>query len=355
MHSLALLAVLCGCGGTKASAPADPRPTAVKIVTETPTTIEDASEYVATVRSRNSATIQPEVEGRITKIFVKSGDRVKAGAALLEIDPLKQSATVHSQEATRNARMANLEWTRVQLERTRKLYSEGVASKQELDQAQTAYDASKSEVTSLDAQLREQQVELHYYTVTAPSAGIIGDVPVHVGDRVLHTTVLTTVDDQHRGLEAYINVPAERAPQLQLGAPVQVLDPDGKPITKSRITFISPQVDTGTQSVLVKAAIGQPSADLRNLQFVHARVVFSARPGLVVPVVAVSRVSGQYFAFVAEQSDKGLAARQRPVRVGPITDSNYVVLDGLKAGDQVIVSGSQNLADGSLVSIEKQP
>lgn len=342
----ALASTLAGCRGRGASAP-DPTASAakVKVVVAQPRTIEDASEYVATLKSRSSVTLQPQVEGQVTRIFVRSGEHVEAGAPILQIDPLKQSATVSSQEATRKVKLATLDWTRTQLERVRGLFAQGISSKADLDQAQTAYDAAQADLSSLEAQVNEQEVELEYYGVVAPTAGIVGDVPVHVGDRVTTSTVLTTVD-QRTGLEAYINVPVERAPQVRIGTPVEISDGRGTVLAESRVTFISPQVDDTTQSVLVKAGLEHPGGDARSSQFVRARVIWKAEPGLVVPVTAVSRVSGQYFAFVAEPKDKGLVARQRPVRLGPILGNDYVVLDGIKPGDRLIVSGAQNLVDG---------
>jgi RND family efflux transporter MFP subunit len=194
-------------------------------------------------------------------------------------------------------------------------------------------------------------VQLHYYEVVAPSDGIVGDIPVHVGDRVATSTLLTTVD-RNVGLEAYINVPLERAPEVRVGLPVQILDSNGNVAVNCRVTFISPQVDTTTQSVLVKAAIPQGREALRSAQFVRARVIWRSYPGLTVPVTAVARVSGQFFVFVAEPGEKGTVARQRPIKVGDIIDNNYVVQDGLKAGDKVIVSGTQILADGSPVVVQ---
>jgi len=345
----ALASAVAGCRGGGTSPPdAAAFAAKVKVVVAQPRTVEDASEYVATVKSRHSVTLQPQVEGQITRIFVRSGDRVAAGAPILQIDPLKQAATVSSQEATRKSKVATLEWTRAQLERVKGLSAQGVTSKADLDQAQTAYDAAQADLASLDAQVKEQEVELRYYSVVAPTAGVVGDVPVHVGDRVTTSTLLTTVDEK-TGLEAYINVPVERALQVRLGTPVEILDGSGKVVTASRVTFVSPQVDNTTQSVLIKAEIAAPKGDVRSSQFVRARVIWKAEPGLLIPVTAVSRVSGQYFAYVAEPKDKGLVARQRPVHLGPIVGNDYVVLDGIKPGDRLIVSGAQNLVDGMSV------
>jgi RND family efflux transporter MFP subunit len=346
-------ALLAGCSESNvaASMPAAP-PAQVEVLAAELRTVEDTSEYVATIKSRNSATIQPQVEGQVTKIYVRSGEKVRAGAPVLEIDPLKQRATVNSSEATERQKQANLEWARTQLERTKKLYAAGVVSRQDLDQAQTGYDGAQADLASLNAQVKEQRVQLRYYEVVAPGAGIVGDIPVHVGDRVTTSTILTTVD-RNTDLEAYIQVPLERATQLRLGLPVDIVSDAGAVLARSRITFISPQVDSGMQSVLVKALINNPRREIRSAQFVRARVVWSSHPGLMIPVTAVARISGQYFAFVAEQGSKGTVARQTPVQVGDITDSSYTVLAGIKPGDEVIVSGTQNLADGAPVAVVK--
>lgn len=349
--ALAAAGALTSCGGKgQAAGPGASFAMPVRVQPAQPKPVDDSSEYVATIKSRFSVTLQPQVDGQITRIFVKSGNHVKAGAPILQIDPLKQTATVNSQEATRKSREANLEWARTQLERTKQLFASGVASKQELDQAQTAFNTAQADAASLDAQVREQQVQLKYFTVAAPIDGVIGDVPVHVGDRVTTSTILTTVD-QKTALEAYISVPAERTTQLKLGTPVQIVDGNGKVIANTRVTFISPQVDPATQTVLVKAAVAAARADLREDQFVRARVIWETKPQMAVPVVAVSRISGQYFVFIAERGDKSWVAHQRPLRVGPILGNDYVVLDGIHAGDQVIVSGSQNLLDGTPVTV----
>ena len=106
------------------------------------------------------------------------------------------------------------------------LANAGVVSKQDLDQARATLDQAQAQLHSLDAQVNEQQVQLHYYQVVAPRAGIVGDVPVRVGDRVLTTTPLTTVD-RPGSLEAYIYVPIEKSAQLKMNLPVQIVDGSG--------------------------------------------------------------------------------------------------------------------------------
>jgi RND family efflux transporter MFP subunit len=310
--------------------------------------ISDTTEYVATLKSRDSAVIMPEVEGRITAINAHSGDHVSAGSALMQIDPSKQQATVNSQEHTRAAQEANLEYARQQYQRTSGLYAAGVVSKQEFDQAKSAVDAAQAQLNSLDSQVREQQVQLHYYRVIAPSAGIVGDIPVRVGDRVTTSTALTTID-KPGSLEVYVYVPIERSAQLKMNMPVQIVDGAGNAIADSRVSFISPEVDNTTQTVLVKARIANHQDKLRTSQFIRARVIWGTRQGTVVPVLAVSRIGGQYFAFVAEDQNGKLVAHQKPLRVGEMVGNDYSVLEGIKPGDKIVVSGTQFLIDGAPV------
>jgi RND family efflux transporter MFP subunit len=321
----------------------------VQVRTAHPTKVDDISEYVATLKSRDSAVVMPQVDGIITQIFIHSGARVENGAPLMQIDPAKQRATVKSQEDARTAQIAQVKWAQQNYDRVSGLASAGVVSKQELDQARATLDAARAQLQSLDAQVNEQQVQLHYYKVVAPRAGIVGDVPVRVGDRVTTTTVLTTVD-RPGSLEAYIYVPVEKTAQLKMNLPVQIVDASGAPLATSRITFISPQVDNTTQTVLAKAQISNAQDTLRNAQFIRARVIWGSQDRPVVPVVAVSRIGGLYFVFVAESNQKGgYVVHQKPVQIGQIIGNDYVVLEGIKAGDKVVVSGTQFLIDGTPV------
>ncbi len=323
----------------------------VKIVTIQPAPVKDVSEYVATLRSRHSTTLRPQVEGQITQIYVKSGERVAAGDPLMQIDPLKQAASVVSQEAQHEAKKAAVRYAQQQLDRIRQLHEEGVASKQDLDAAQTSYDSAVAELKALEAQLKEQQVQLQYYKVLAPTAGIVGDIPVHVGDRVNNETMLTTVD-RPGPLEAYVDVPVERARSLALKRPVELTDSQGTLLAQGSISFISPRVNEEAQTVLVKAEVDNRQGTLRTDQFTRARIIFGSQPGILVPVLSVARISGQAFVFVAEGDQKSLVARQRRVQLGEIVGNDYVVLEGLKSGDRLILSGLQNLADGMAVRPE---
>jgi RND family efflux transporter MFP subunit len=361
-HAPASLALICfavsllaGCSA-KTSVDASgggPPAMPVQVLPAASEKIADTTEYLAILKSRHSATINPQVEGYITKIFVKSGDHVRTGDPLLQIDPVKQEANVSSQDAARAAQEATVRLAKTNLERAQKLSEAGVISKSDFDTAQTNYDSAIAQLKSLEQQLQQQRVELHYYRVSAPMDGIVGDIPVRMGDRVQVTTLLTTVDEPG-ALEAYLYIPAARAKDLHLGMPVRLLDETGTPRTETQVTFISPQVDLDTQTVLAKAAVSNPKANLRVAQQVRAQLTWGSHEGTVIPVLAVLRINGQFFAFFAVKEGDKTVARQRALKLGDIVGNNYAVLDGLKPGDHIIVSGIQFLQDGAPVTEQLQ-
>jgi RND family efflux transporter MFP subunit len=333
-------------GGAPEAAP-------VQTVVLQPKKLAETAEYLALVKSRHSANINPQVEGYVTKILVKSGDQVKTGTPLLQIDPLKQEATLKSQEASRAAQEANVGLAKINLERAQKLADAGVISKADLDNAQTNYDTAVAQLKSLAEQVQQQRVELHYYSVTSPMDGIVGDIPVRLGDRVIVSTLLTTVDEPG-ALEAYIYVPAVRAKELKLGLPVRLQDYADGVHADTKITFVSAQVDPETQTILAKAAMGSAKTNLRTAQQVRAQITWGNREGLVVPILCVTRINGEFFVFLTVKETQGLVARQRLVKLGEMTGNDYAVLEGLKAGDHVIVSDTQFLQDGASVTEQNQ-
>ncbi len=195
---------------------------------------------------------------------------------------------------------------------------------------------------------KSAQQQLAYYHIVAPFTGVVGDVPVHIGDYVSPTTMLTTVDDNTQ-LEAYIYVPADRASQVRIGLPVEITTADGTPITSAKVYFVSPQVDNTLQAILVKAKIGTKPGVLRNDQLVRAVLTWSTAPAPTVPVLAVTQIGGQQFVYVAEMKDGHYFAIQKTVQLGGMVGNFYEVTGGLQPGDKVIVSGTQLLVSGAPV------
>jgi RND family efflux transporter MFP subunit len=347
--AIALSVATAGCGRNQADENLNIPATPVQTVVVRDVPISDDSEFLAALKSRHSSALNPQVEGQVTRVMVKSGDRVAAGAKLMEIDPLRQQATVQGQQASIAAQKANVELAQIQFDRAQKLSEAGVIAKQELDQAQTNLATAKEQQHALEAQLNEGQVTLRYYSVVSPTDGIVGDIPVRVGDRVTVSTMLTTID-QPGNLEAYVNVPVDRAPSLKIGQLIQVLDDAGNVAAETHVDFISPEVDTTTQSVLVKGTLKNSSGALRTSQFARVRLVWGVHQGALLPVLAVSRINGQFFAFVVDARARPPIAHQKIVKLGELKNNQYAVISGLAPGDHVVIEGGQNLVDGAPVA-----
>ena len=330
--------------------PPQAAPQAMPVQTQTiaAAPVPQYDEYVSTIKSRRSATINPQVDGNLVRLYAHSGDHVHAGQMLMEIDPAKQEATVSSSHATEQQKLAVFQYNQIEVERQRKLFDQGVTSRDAFDQAEQAYKNSQADYESAVATTQSQRKQLGYYHIAAPFDGIVGDVPVHLGDYVSPTTMLTTVDE-NRDLEAYIYIPTERVTQIRKGLPVVILDNQENELERTAIDFVSPQVDDQLQGILAKAPVKADLGRLRNLQQIKARVIWTTSSIPVVPVLAVTRLGGQTFVYVATNQGGKYFAKQRPITIGDTVGNNYAVKSGLQNGDKVIVSGTQFLIDGAPV------
>ena len=323
----------------------------VKTVSVSLQPVAQSSEYMATVKSRRSATILPQVSGMLTSISVHSGDHVKSGQVMMTIDPRQQQANVAAQTATERQKKALFDFDGIELDRQKKLFAAGVTSRDALDKAQQDFDNAKADYDAARGTRDMQEQLLGYYTIRAPFDGVVGDVPVHVGDYVSPTMStngmgLTTVD-QGGDLEAYIYIPTERAGEVRQGLDVELYDTGGKLLEKTKIDFVSPQVDPSLQGILAKASVHRTSDIMRNAQLIKAKVIWSTKPMVVVPVLAVTRQGGQTFVFIARKQANGqFIAAQSPVNLGDAVGNAYSITSGLNAGDEVVVSSTQFLVNG---------
>ncbi|MBD2693638.1 efflux RND transporter periplasmic adaptor subunit [Anabaena catenula] len=375
-----------------AAANAPPPGVRVKLSAVQTGTVEDSTEYIASLESRRSVNLQPRIQGQVAQIFVKSGDPVASGAAILQIDSRQQQAavsslsaagqgsqaqlenaraTLKSLQAERLANVADVRLNQLEYNRYATLADQGAVSRQTKDlyanrlatakaqlgaidsriQAQlaTISQAEKS-LEQADANIRQQQVELQYYKITAPFTGTVGDIPVKVGDFVNTSTPLATIT-QNRPLEVKIPVPLERGTQLRQGLPVELINAQGQTIGNSSVFFISPNITNNSQSILVKALYDNSEGQLRADQMIRAKVIWNQRSGVLIPSIAVSRIAAETFVFVAEtdKSPNGvsqLIAKQKQVKLGNIKGNDYQVITGLQPDEKLIVSGVQNLRDG---------
>ncbi|MEB3314176.1 MAG: efflux RND transporter periplasmic adaptor subunit [Cyanobacteriota bacterium] len=390
--TMALGLLVGGCA--RSSPPVDTaKAVPVQIQTLEPGTVEDSSEFIGTLEAEQRIALKSEVSGRIAQIFVTSGDGVGQGQPIIQLRPERVGAEVASAQAAAEAAafaqqaaqaqvdgaQANLARTQSDLQlaqtdfnRSQRLASKGAISRQELDSAQNRLEAARAAEKSAQdgwraaqaslqqaaaslrqaqSQVNVKQEDLGFTQVVAPVAGRVGDMALRVGDFISSGQTLTTIV-QNQDLFIRLQVPTRRATQLRLGLPIELLNPDtGESLATGTLGFISPDVDTSAQSILVKAGFPNEASLLRDGQLVQARIIWSTTTALLVPTVAVTRLGNQSFVFVAtdqtsEQGQPFQVASQRPVQLGDIQGSNYRVLEGLQVGDRVVVTNILKLKDG---------
>jgi len=340
--------------------------------------ILNAEIYQGNLISRRSINIQPQVSGHIAQIYVKAGDRVKAGQLLIEIDKRKQESTLNSSKASYDVAVASLNNLQVQrkillsaydynkktYDRYKILYSQNTASKQDLDKYKDDYTKSKLDLDANDAQIKaqkaeiektgytvkEQSVELEYYKIVAPFSGIIGDIPVKNGSYVTPQDSLLSISQNDR-LELNIGLPSEKAFDIKKGLEVEVLDNNAKVVKNSTVSFVSPVVDKDTQTILVKAIIENTDELLKADQSVKTRMIYSQSQGIAIPAAATIDFGGQNFVYVVNHKEKTAFVKQTSVKLGSLQDGKYVILQGLKQGDEVVTAGVQKLMDNAPVMI----
>ncbi len=391
------------------SAAGQPPGLPVKLETVGVSTVEDSTEFIGSLESQQSVTVRPEVTGRVSQIFVAAGDRVTAGTPLIQLKPDQQEANVASVlasvnsarairanaasqidvlEAERIAQQAEVALQEENYRRIAALVEEGALPQQQLDgvvrdrrtaqanlnASERRIQAARSSLQEADAGLQQAQananranVQLQETTIVAPFDGVVGDIPVRLGEVVSSDDVLTTIT-QNDSLDLRLSIPLERGPELRIGQRVELTDAEGKVMSVGQISFINSSVDSVAQSILAKATFSNATAQLRAGQFVRLRVVWQEQPGILIPTVAITRLAGEPFVFVAEEPEStpdsepapnsaspsaqgappppALIARQRAVTLGNLQGNRYQVLSGIEPGEQVVVSGILNLADG---------
>ena len=364
----------------------------VKSITLSPETVIQSSVYQATLISRYSVVLQPQISGQIASIKVKAGDRVIPGQVLIVVNSRRQTAALNSSKADakalqaaiaqsqsllesyeiqRKALTSNLEMNKKQYERYTALYQKKSVSQQDVEKFTDSFNKASADLESNTAQIlaqkaailaakgnyekavanvQQQSAELQYYDIKAPYAGIVGDIPVKVGNYVTPTTQLISIT-QNDPLEVNVGLPVDKVFDIHKGMQIDILDNNDNVIGTSEVSFISPRVDTSTQTILVKSILANPKEILKADQSVKVRVIYSQNQGILVPTSAVSHIGAQDFVYVLTDKDKQFFVKQQPIKLGELQGDKYVVISGLKAGDQIVSVGIQKLADGAPVTI----
>jgi RND family efflux transporter MFP subunit len=370
-----------------------PPPVPVKVQTIEPGQVRSTAEFVGKLEAQQRVSLQPQIQGRIDRVLVSSGDYVAQGTPIVSLsldqtqsDVSSAIAVVNSNRAavaTADAQRQSAEADRVkaasdvklqqtEFKRTQSLVAQGAQARQELDIArnnletaiatlnaaekkvsasQASINQAQANVQQAQAQVASSQVNLSQKLVVAPVNGVVGDFAFKPGDYVGIGQTLTSIT-KNDVLDMRLSVPSNNVGQLRLGLPVELLDAGtGKRLTRGSVNFISPQVDANAQSILVKARFANADGKLRDGQYVRARIIWNQQPGILVPTQAVNRIGGQSFVFMVEEKrvkeKSQFTVHQKPVKLGEVQNDQYPVLDGIKTGDRLAVSNILKLRDGA--------
>jgi membrane fusion protein (multidrug efflux system) len=354
--TLTALALMTGCGSKDAAAPAGPgggkppSPEVGVIVTKfQPVALQ--TELPARVEPVRVAQVRARVNGVVLKRLFTEGGEVKAGQPLFQIDPESYQAQLGSAQAALGKAQANLTQASAQADRYKPLVAANAVSQQEYTNVVAARKQAEADVASARAAVKIAQITSGYARVEAPISGRIGRALVTEGALVsaAEATQLAVIQQTST---VFLNI-TQSATELQRlrkqagGArgdvPVTVILDDGSELPrKGRLLFSDVTVDPSSGQVTLRAEVANPDNQLLPGQYVRVRLSQASLPaGIVVPQQAVTRGGAQGdTVFVVGADNK---PTPRPVKIGSQEGSNWVVLDGLKEGEKVVVDGFQKM------------
>jgi len=361
-----LLGTLAACGKKPAGGGAPPArpPQEVGVVTIQPQPAEITAELPGRTAAFRIAEVRPQVSGIILQRLFTEGSEVKSGQQLYQIDPATYEANEASEEAAVAKAKAAAEVARLLAQRRQKLVTGNVISKQDYDDAYASYEQNLADVQAAEAALKTAQIDVVYTKVLSPIAGRIGRSAVTEGALVTanQSTALAVVQQldpiyvdmvqsstrilhvQNEIAEGHIKTKGERTAEVRLQLEDGTEYPDVGKLQFSEVT-----VDEGTGSVTLRAEFPNPNRRLLPGMYVRATIDIGENPtALLVPQKGVTRnPRGEPVAMVVGEGNK---IEQRVLKTDRVIGNNWLVTDGLKAGDRVVLEGLQKIAPGVVVN-----
>lgn len=363
-----LLTLAAGLTGCDKPAPPPPPPADVVAVKVEPKTVPEAVQFVAQVESSHQVEILPRVSGFLDKITYKEGDFVKAGQIMFRIDPKPFQAAVAAAQGEVANREAQLWTAKANLDRVKPLAALDAASKSDLDNAIGDVQSAEAALASARANLDKAQLDLSYTTIHAPVNGVAGEAFFREGTYLnagssgrlsyvakLNPIWVTFSLSQNQMMQRQQEIAAGqlvRPANFNYQIDVELSDGSRYPYP-GKLNFVSPTFNQETGTFLIRTELANPDGALRPGMFVKATVKGDTRPNsIVVPQKAVQQTDNGHVVFLATPDGK---AEVRPVIVGNWVDNDWVIKQGLKAGEQVITDGFQRLKPGAPVKVSAAP
>jgi membrane fusion protein (multidrug efflux system) len=356
---LAMAALLAACGAKDsapdAAAPAKPPPEVGVVTTELkPVALQ--TELPGRVEAVRTAQVRARVNGVVLKRLFREGSEVKAGQPLFKIDPASYQAALDSAQAALAKAQANLSQASAQAGRYKPLVEANAVSKQEYINVVAAQKQAEADVAAGKAAVQMARINLGYTNVTAPISGRIGRALVTEGALVsqAEATHLATIQQTST---VYVNFTQSASELLQLrrasgikqvsagaekAVPVHIVLEDGSELERSgKLLFSDLSVDPTTGQITLRAEVPNPDGLLLPGQYVRVRLSQAQVPdGILLPQQAVKRTNKGDSVIVVDAEGK---PAPRQVKIGSAQGNQWIVLEGLKAGEQVVVDGFQKM------------
>ena len=313
------------------------------------------STYPATIKGVQDVEIHPKVQGFITQINVKEGQTVSAGQVLFVLDNVTYQAQVRQAQAAVNTAQAACNTAKLSFENSQKLHTNGVIGDFELKSATNQYEQAKAALAQAQAGLTSAQEMLSFCYVKSPAAGVVGSLPLKVGTLVSAANTLTTVSDIS-SMEVYFSMtekdvlemgknPGGLTGAIEAMPAVKLQLADGTLYgMEGKVTKMSGVIDPATGSVQMIAVFQNPEKLLKSGGSATVVIPHSNASAILIPQAAVSEVQNKKFVYIVDKDNK---AKYTEIKVDPQNDgNNYIVTEGLKAGDKFITNGITKLSDG---------
>jgi membrane fusion protein (multidrug efflux system) len=286
--------------------------------------------------------VSSEVAGQVSTINFKSGEWVKQGDLLLELDSQTDQAQLKGLAAERTL-------GRLNFERVAKLVKERSVSKSDYDEARATLDAA-------DARVAGQQALIDKKRIRAPFDGRLGIRRVDLGEYLSPGSAIVPLD-QLDPIYADFTLPERDLARVSNGQLVEVrVQAYADRTFKGEIIAIDPGVNAGTRSFRLRAQLANPEQLLRPGMFADVRVQLPERDGVItIPDTAISYAPYGDSVFVIEQKETGQVVSRRPIQTGDSRNGRVSVLSGLAEGEQVVSAGHNKLRNGQVVIIDSKP
>ena len=355
----AALAATVACSNSAAAPEAGPSgkpPVAVSVAPVVVADLEESVEVVGSLGPKFYADVKSEVSGIVTGVYVTEWVPVRKGARLARLDTAETEAAIEALKAVEAQARVGESRARREFERAQQLKQFGLITPQNFDDAKTAVEAAEASTAAARAQIKTAQARLAKSSLTAPMDGVVALRTVNVGDRVENMgggdPMFRIVDNGL--LELTVSVPSSKLALVKVGQPL-AFSTDALPgrTFTGKVMFINPAIDPASRSAKVIAEVPNRDGALKGGAFAKGRILVATRAGLLqVPREALLnwKVEDRTAEVFVAQGDK---AEKRTVRTGQANGITVEIVDGLKAGEQVVTRGGFQLREGDRIVLAK--